>query len=831
MTPHFPKALHRHLALFALGSAPLVSSALGAAPTDWVDAWHYVHELSLAVPDEAGVVMPYTWTPIARDEATFPGIPTPLEKPYLWEDSKLWQDYQAFKASSTYVTESRIGFEYYFPRVDPGWTLFDYEGTRGYGPIPSRMLFYPFVAPFFDPLLVVAQTQSNKDNLKQEYDLSISTAWKDYTSSDPNRTDYRTHPAILDAIAKYGFPGTPTIGPYEPGLAGQLRAMSERGDSEWGYYKTPETVSYGSYLQASLINPVRRITGGWNQIKHDSPEYLWKDIRKTAGFGGSADLNAYWQGLGPFIEAPRLPEVDIADRDAVTQFVKDYDTLPETPVWTGYDLASGTPGTVRQQDLLAYARRINFFRSFAGVLQADRIDLPASKQNTATAFVYTFNSRFRARPATREFNLPDDNPLVSSVFIEGFEHVTAATAFAAQEFAFAVGDPRKLVDVAMADAMMLGRWDEYSESQAARRRRDLLSPQGTVLSVGLTGKDTYVPQGTWKQKFWDPTRPLEYWLYYEATTPQPTLPANYLPAAGVFHVGDSTQSAMRTYEANYPVRWRWTLPAFAAENPWLAANSVQTAGVVTWPPAGYVPYNLVFPRWSVAIYGLPYNNAAEQAYFSILASTVAAQADAYAVVDERDRAVPVQCNDDETFDVLAIGNSAASEELVNHPKPAFEKTYRVRMKNLTIGPLSPKMTTVPMRTACPDLVYDVTVFDPNAPAENRAVIPTSYPEVESLPQGPWYGVRGFGRYYSPAASRPWVWHAGGLGWLYTAQPRRETLGWSSFFYDATSKHWFWTKESLFPWLYDYSLSTWTYFEKVGAERWFWRADTKTWEVR
>jgi uncharacterized protein YkwD len=111
---------------------------------------------------------------------------------------------------------------------------------------------------------------------------------------------------------------------------------------------------------------------------------------------------------------------------------------------------------------------------------------------------------------------------------------------------------------------------------------------------------------------------------------------------------------------------------------------------VAWPPPGYVPYQVVFPRWSFSYAGASFSSA-----------TV--------TMTQGGAAVPVAME--------ALGNGYGENTLVwiplglghsqSWPKPAKDTTYLVTISNVSIGAGTRTFT------------YQVTVFDP-ATAPPRA---------------------------------------------------------------------------------------------------------------
>jgi hypothetical protein len=84
----------------------------------------------------------------------------------------------------------------------------------------------------------------------------------------------------------------------------------------------------------------------------------------------------------------------------------------------------------------------------------------------------------------------------------------------------------------------------------------------------------------------------------------------------------------------------------------------------------------------------------------------------------------------------------------------------------------------------------------------------------------WKNLTGFG-YYFPAGSS-WYHHYG-MGWFYTT-----TLDLSDFWIYLPDFGWCWTRQSLYPYLYQHSTSSWVCFSNASGSSQFYRYEEKSW---
>lgn len=127
---------------------------------------------------------------------------------------------------------------------------------------------------------------------------------------------------------------------------------------------------------------------------------------------------------------------------------------------------------------------------------------------------------------------------------------------------------------------------------------------------------------------------------------------------------------------------------------------------VAWPPAGYVPYPVVFPRWSFGHPGADFRNATVSLHSNDVPVAVALE--------------PLQNGYGEnTLVWVPMGLNAFGT--ATWPFNGLDTTYRVQIGNVTIGNVATNFS------------YTVTVFDPEQPG------PDAQPPVISGPAQPIVG--------------------------------------------------------------------------------------------
>jgi uncharacterized protein YraI len=121
-------------------------------------------------------------------------------------------------------------------------------------------------------------------------------------------------------------------------------------------------------------------------------------------------------------------------------------------------------------------------------------------------------------------------------------------------------------------------------------------------------------------------------------------------------------------------------------------------GFVAWPPPGYVPYQVVFPRWSFSYPGASFGGATVTV--TLNGSSLPVSIDSSTANGYGENTIVFRLN--------GMSDSAV------WPNPGADATYQVRISNVTAGGQNRTFT------------YNVTVFDPSTGASNT---PTRTPTV------------------------------------------------------------------------------------------------------
>ena len=151
----------------------------------------------------------------------------------------------------------------------------------------------------------------------------------------------------------------------------------------------------------------------------------------------------------------------------------------------------------------------------------------------------------------------------------------------------------------------------------------------------------------------------------------------------------------------YPANTTWVIDSqFGNTRP--ATRTTQ----VTYPPAGFVPYQLVFPRWSFSYPG---------ADFSTATVTMTRNSQSVAVAPE---AVSTGAGEPA---LVWVYDGLDSTSETPHPKPTGDTTYTVNVNNVKIG------------AATQNFTYNVIVFDTDVPGNDYA--PATVSIASTLPIG------------------------------------------------------------------------------------------------
>lgn len=209
---------------------------------------------------------------------------------------------------------------------------------------------------------------------------------------------------------------------------------------------------------------------------------------------------------------------------------------------------------------------------------------------------------------------------------------------------------------------------------------------------------------------------------------------------------------------------------------------------IAWPPAGYVPYPVVWPRWSIS-----------HPTANFRAATV--------TVTSKGAAVPVTQHP--VVDGYGENTLVWYPSLLNPavpydwPKPDADTDYHVEVEGIVVGGVTQTLS------------YTVTVIDP------------------ATDGGPWSGAADLGggwRWLSwfgffNVSSEPWIYHAQ-HGWLYTLGTSVSNM----WFWDVEMGAAWWTADTVYPYLYRASDTSWLwYLPDSDNPRWMVNLSTGAWE--
>jgi hypothetical protein len=147
---------------------------------------------------------------------------------------------------------------------------------------------------------------------------------------------------------------------------------------------------------------------------------------------------------------------------------------------------------------------------------------------------------------------------------------------------------------------------------------------------------------------------------------------------------------------------------------------------ITYPPAGFVPYQLVWPRWSFSYPGADFS-----------AATVSMTRGGQSVAATRE---PIGVNLGEPTLVWVYDSQDANEALP-HARPASDSTYTVSVSNVRIAGASQNFS------------YSVTVFDPDVVSADASPIRITGPSL------PAYGTATSYTVAQPSFARAFEWRS------------------------------------------------------------------------
>ncbi|HYP18234.1 MAG TPA: hypothetical protein VEQ65_13560, partial [Opitutus sp.] len=157
-----------------------------------------------------------------------------------------------------------------------------------------------------------------------------------------------------------------------------------------------------------------------------------------------------------------------------------------------------------------------------------------------------------------------------------------------------------------------------------------------------------------------------------------------------------------------PANATWIFDAFFG-----TARPATRAAYVAYPPAGYVPYQLVWPRWSFSYPG---------ADFSTASITMARGGQSVPV------AIESRANGAGEPTLVWAYNGLDPNSSVEHPKPSADTTYTVTVSNVRIA------------GAPQTFSYNVVVFDPAVPSNDAVTVAVTGPATASTGVGTSYTI-------------------------------------------------------------------------------------------
>ena len=139
--------------------------------------------------------------------------------------------------------------------------------------------------------------------------------------------------------------------------------------------------------------------------------------------------------------------------------------------------------------------------------------------------------------------------------------------------------------------------------------------------------------------------------------------------------------------------WVLDLPNISNDVPIRDSDAVNGLPFVAWPPPGFVPYQIAFPRWSFAI---PNASVGANADFSSATVTMTQGGDVIATDIE-----PLSSGIGDNTLVWVADGLDPSNSTAAWPKPNADTTYQVSINNVLVD------------GGTHDFSYEVTLFDPS----------------------------------------------------------------------------------------------------------------------
>lgn len=194
---------------------------------------------------------------------------------------------------------------------------------------------------------------------------------------------------------------------------------------------------------------------------------------------------------------------------------------------------------------------------------------------------------------------------------------------------------------------------------------------------------------------------------------------------------------------------------------------------VAWPPAGFVPYQVVWPRWSLSHPGADFSAATVQ----MSSGGVNIPVTLYRRVGGYGEDTLVWCPD---------SLAQQTDDVYEWPRPAVDTSYVVTVANISIDGVLQEYR------------YTVRVMDP-------AVAGGLWSDAIPLGNG-WYWSNWFG-YIFPTGDA-WLFHWQ-HGWLYAFGTQASDV----WFWDHEMRTYWWTSNSYYPYLFRASDAQWLWYQR------------------
>ena len=292
-----------------------------------------------------------------------------------------------------------------------------------------------------------------------------------------------------------------------------------------------------------------------------------------------------------------------------------------------------TPGTPSDDYLLATLVRINYFRAMAGV--DDRVVLSQEYNNGAQA-ASLFQSKNFWKWMDADFKQidPNINPHNPPSHWDCYTSLMNDMSNGNLSWGHIGYD-------AVAGQMQ----DAGSNNYHVGHRRWLLYPHTITMGVGAVDRQSR-----------------------ESLTP------NYYPMASVIYTADITGTTQRIVAA-----------------PLISSDPALDKAPIAWPPAGYVPYPVVYPRWSFSYPGADFSNATVLMFDAI----------------DNNASVPIEpeqykANIGENTLVWIPKGLDPNNSSTNWSRPSSDEKYHVILAGVKVGGVDHNIN------------YTVTIFDPES---------------------------------------------------------------------------------------------------------------------